>query len=226
MNKNSNKKNYKKTTAAAKKNKPTALHATLFAIVAVLLILVLLVVELRPVKSVSGWGGPEESLALASVAGKVFASMQKSERRSEFLYLTLSPAETQALLTMALRVYSNEKKPEDPQLYADWNSIGSMDTGCSIKFAGIYFNFYARVIPSVSRGKVYLQIKSCRIGKLPLPSGIVEQAVNSRLNEEISQDKRLRKTLSLIDTLQAEKSGEIQIKFLRKNSGKLLRSFF
>ena len=53
MNKNSNKKNYKKTTAAAKKNKHTALHATLFAIVAVLLILVLQIILIQENLSVT-----------------------------------------------------------------------------------------------------------------------------------------------------------------------------
>ena len=226
MNKNSNKKNYKKTTAAAKKNKHTALHATLFAIVAVLLILVLMVVELRPVKSVSGWGGPEESLALASVAGKVFASLNQSDRRKEFLSLTLSHAETRALLTMALRAHAVEKKADAPLVYAEWNTDGSLNAECSIKFAGMYFNFYTQLIPAVSSGKVYLQINKCRIGKLPLPAGMVEKIVNSRLQQEISKDKRLHRTLSLIDTLQAEKNGEIQLKVLRKNSGKLLKSIF
>ena len=223
------KKTKKKSSPAAKQRKQrkhTALHATLFAIVTVVIILALMIVELRPVKSVSSLPGPLESLALATVAGKFFAAIQQSNSRRESIQLTLSPAETHALLTMALRSYANEKKPEDPQIYAEWDSSGSMNAECSMKIAGMYFNFYAQIIPSVNQSKVYLQIKSCRLGKLPLPAEIVEKAVNSRLNEEISQDKSLKKKLSLIDSLLVEKSGEIQIKFLRKNSGKLLRSAF
>ncbi len=152
--------------------------------------------------------------------------MNQKNRASEFLLLNFTPAEVNALTAMALRMYANNKKVSDPPVYAVWNTDGTLNTECSIKYAGVYFNIYTRLVPSVSGGKIHLQIINCRLGKLPLSAKMAEKAVNSRLNEEICKDKRLQKSLSLIYSLQAEKSGEVQVKILRKNSGKLLKSIF
>ncbi len=213
------KQNYKKQ----KQRKHTAVHATIFALVSVFIILVLTVIELHPVKSVPAWGGPEESLALATVTGKVFAAA--NQRNGDLCQILFTPAEVNALLAMIQRMYANAKKPSDPPIYAKWEN-GCSNTACSIKFAGIYLNFYLQIVPSYNNGKLYMQIADCRVGKLPLPAAITEKALNKELAKQIQKDQRLQSVLSLLHCLRVEKSGEVQVEILRKNSGKLLRSFF
>ncbi len=212
----------RKKIPAKKSAGRTALQATMFAIVFVLIILTLLIVELRPVKSVSSWGGPEESLALATITTKVFTAA--NQRNSGLCRIIFTKSEVNALLTMLLRMYANEKKTTDPPVYAEWLD-GFSDTSCSVKFAGIYLNFYLAITPSYNNGKLYLRAANCRLGKLPLPDGMVEKALNDELNKLISKDRRLQNALLLLHSFRAEKSGEVQIEFLRKNSGKLIRSF-
>ena len=181
-----------------------------------------MIVELRPVKSVPAWGGPEESLALATITTKIFTATK--QRNNEFCRINFSKSEVNALLTMLLRIYANEKKPADPPVYAIWSN-GFSDTACTIKFAGIYLNFYLAITPSYSNGKLYLQVTGSRLGKLPLPDSMIEKALNDELHKQIGKDRRLQHALSLLHSLQAEKNGEIQIEILRKNSGRLIRSF-
>ena len=216
-----------KTLRNTPKKKHTALQATIFAAITIVLVLILLVVELRPVRSFPSWGGTGESFALATISAKVFAAMNGSGRSAdEYCTMIFSPDEVNAMLAMILRVYANEKKPGDPPLYAKWNKGGWSDTECSIKFAGIYFNFYLQTAPSISKGKLFIAVSKCRLGKLPLPADAVEKALNNRLQQEINKDYRLQKSLSLIHSLQAEKNGELRIEVPRKNSGKLLKSIF
>ena len=192
--------NKKKThNKRTKSGKSKILQATLFAIVCVLIILVLMIVELRPVKSVSSWGGPEESLALATIANKVFLlPTQTGDPGSEYITINFSAREVNAMLTMALRMYNNEKKPQDPPVYAAWTKTGSCNAECSIKFAAIYFNFYLQTIPSVKDGKIYVQVNSCRLGKFPLPAGAVEKILNQEIAKLISKDHRRQKVLPVI----------------------------
>lgn len=211
-----------KSFSSKKSGKRTAVHAALFAIVSVFVILVLLIVELHPVKSVPNWGGPEESLMLATITAKIFSAGR--QRKNEICRLTFTSSEVNTMLAMILRMYSNEKKPADPAIYAVWSN-GCSDTECSIKFSGIYFNLYLKITPSYSNGKLHLQVTDCRLGKMPLPDSIVEKVLNDEVNKRIAADRRLRQGLSLLHNLHAEKNGEVQIELLRKNSGKLIRSF-
>ena len=209
-----------KKSPAKQSGKRTAIQATVFAITCVLLILVLTVVEFRPVKSVSAWGGAEESLALSTIAAKFFAAA--NQRKKTPCIITFSPAEVHALLNILQRIYANEKKPGDPSFYAVWNK-GFSDTACSFKFAGVYWNFYLQITPSYSNGKLHLQIRSCRLGNLPLPAGTVEKTVNDELQRRISKNRKLQYALQQFLSLQAKENGELQIEILRKNTGNMLK---
>ena len=213
----------KSKNPTAGNRKKTALQAVLFVIVLVLTILALMIVELHPVKSVPAWVGPEESLALATITAKVFAAA--NQKQNEICRINFSQRETNTMLAMLLGIYNSTKNDDDPPVYAIWNK-GFSDTSCSIKVAGLYLNFYLQIIPSYSNGKLYVQVASCRIGKFPLPAGTVEKALNDELTEQINNDFRLQQGLALLHSLQVEKSGDIQIEVLRKNSKRLLKSLF
>ncbi|MBR2357296.1 MAG: hypothetical protein IKA65_04645 [Lentisphaeria bacterium] len=202
----------------------TALQATIYAIVFIIITLALLLVEFRPVKTIPAWGGAEESLASATAAGKVFAAFQTSNRkRNEICAITFSQAEANALLAAMLRNYESHRKTNDPQVYAKWQN-GLCAVECSKKFAFIYLNFYLFIQPEIHNGKLDIQVHSPRLGKIPLPAQIVEKVLNTELSKHIAGDHRLSSGLGLIHILQAEKSGEIRIEFLRKKSGAIIRS--
>lgn len=202
----------------------TALQATLYAVVFIIITLALLLLEFRPVKTIPTWGGAEESLASATAAGKVFAAFQTSNRkRNEICTITFSQTEANALLAAMLRNYESHRKTGDPQVYAKWQN-GLCAVECSKKFAFIYLNFYLFIQPEIHNGKLDIQVRSPRLGTLPLPAKIVEKVLNDELNKHIARDHRLSKGLTLIHTLQTEKSGEIRIEFLRKKSGSIIRS--
>lgn len=192
-------------------------------IIFILLLPVLLVVELTPVKSVPA---TSDSMAIATISSKTFALLgQLEDKRNKVCSVNFSGQEINALLVMLMQYYASEKNPTDPLLYLQWQeNFCRIDS--SIKFAGIYLNFYLQIIPSIDSGKIYLQIISCHLGKLPLPAKIAEKILNKELSEKLAKERKLQKYLPCIHSLQAQKSGGIELQLLRKSAEKILKSFF
>ncbi len=214
------------TTRIRKNKRNTALQAVIFFVICVMAVLFLTIVQYRPVNSVPAWPDASESIAMASCAGKIFAvvnQQRKSRNGNETTSITFNSGEVNAMLAVGLRAYANKKKEPDPQIYAKWDN-GKCQAGCSIKFAGMYLNFYARLTPSIDRGKLYIQVTQSRLGKLPLPDKAVEKALNEELNEHIAKDRKLRNALEMITSLQSADNGDLRIEFLRRNSSKMIRS--
>ena len=121
-----------------------------------------------------------EMKRMQGIIGKLTSAMVTEDgKMAESAVLELSPAEVNTLLTVGLRA-SQMRRPHNLYYDAKWIRGGLYLRGCKI-LPVFAVNAEADIIPTVRNGIISLSVRSCRIGRLPLSSVMVEKVLQKTL---------------------------------------------
>ena len=119
---------------------------------------------------------------MQGIIGKVTSAMVTEDgKMAESAVIKLTPMEVNTLLTVGLRA-AQLRRPKDLYYDAEWIQ-GGLYLRVSRILPVLAVNAEIDIVPSVRNGIITLSVRACRVGRLPLSPGIVENLLQETLKK-------------------------------------------
>lgn len=164
---------------------------------------------------------PKELATVQEVIRKLSSSLlDKNGKFVECAAVTLTPEEVNALLTHGLRTSQPRKIKKGKSTFTGRWTDGKLDFRVSQPIGFLAVNVNTKVVPELRDGKLSIHVNSFRVGWLPLPSFLVQMAVN-RAVAELGRKPEFHAVIELFQSIRA-KDGNLEVRFYPKNLNRLL----
>ena len=195
-------------------------------IVVFFLLLLLCLVSCKPVKFLSDLPEDHEQRMLEQVVQKFSDTLvTPGGDVAEIAELTLRPEETDALVKGVLRsLRCTRPIPDGITFRGGWEN-GCLVAECSVfkeSLLPLCVNGRADILPEWSEGKGALQLKRFRIGHIPLPAFLGEQAWQEVYNE-ISKKTEYKMLAEIFIDVHVLPDGSLQMSFHPQDINPLIK---
>ena len=198
---------------ATPKKKHTALKIVIGVIAVLILLIAILLscaLETTAVERVKRVPSTQDQIAIATMTGKFFTSVQKSySNREETSTLVLTENELNALFTTAIRAMDQKRKPNDPIVFLKWNA-GKLYADISLRTMGCYANIRTILVPEIANSQVKIKVESCKLGSLGVSTSTVEKVLDRELQKRTA-DPKAQIVLKAIRSLKVTGDGSLEI---------------
>lgn len=197
----------KKAPRHTLRNTIIAVAAVIIALTAVLMLTIL---EFTPIRQTAPVPSIAEQITMAQVLGKFMRSIQQAgSSQHSTVTMEFTEAEINVILATLLRIADQQRKPDDPQIYAYWQQ-GKLYTEASVKCWGTFVNLRLGTLPTISNHTLQLPVESLSVGKMPLPRTMAEKIIHEQLDRHTSH-KRFKMVLQAVDSLKHTGNGNVEL---------------
>ena len=156
-----------------------------------------------------------EMKRMQGIIGKLTSAMVTEDgKMAESAVIELTPPEINTLLTVGLRA-AQLRRPPDLYYDAEWVR-GGLYLRVSKVLPVLAVNAEIDIIPTVRNGRVSLAVRSCRIGRIPLSPGMVENLLRETL-EKYKDRQEFRAFTAFVESLTV-RDGSIIMQIRPQNS--------